>query len=182
VVTGEPGQSFVMGWAKTLHFLAAIAFTIAVLSRILWMFVGRNVYSSWREFVPSSRARLEEAVDRVLFYSLIRRDGQDSVGHNPLAGAGYSGVFGLYLFMIVSGIGLYAMSADARSWMSIFGGVVWWIGGPQLARFLHHAVMWVLLVFFVQHLYFVLLATIGERNGTMDSIFSGYKWFRRDRK
>src|SRR5512132_327390 len=35
--TGPAGQHFAMGWARVLHAYGAIAFTLAVLSRITWM-------------------------------------------------------------------------------------------------------------------------------------------------
>ena len=47
--------------------------------------------------------------------------------------------------------------------------------GLQMARLFHHIGMWIILVFVVAHLYFITLASIIERNGTIDSIFCGYK-------
>ena len=50
-----------------------------------------------------------------------------------------------------------------------------------MARWIHHIVMWLLLGFTVHHVYSAVLVAIIEKNGTLDSIFSGYKWVpRRD--
>ena len=48
--------------------------------------------------------------------------------------------------------------------------------GVQWARWLHHVGMWVLLAFFVAHMFFASLTSRSEKNGTIDSIFSGYKF------
>ena len=48
---GEASEHFIMGTAKLIHFYTAIVFTLSVLSRILWMFVG-NKYARWDKFLP----------------------------------------------------------------------------------------------------------------------------------
>lgn len=179
IVPGEARDHFLTGTVRVIHFYTAIAFTLAVLSRILWMFVSGNRLSSWKQFIPTTLDRFREMWGTLLFYLLIRRDGPESPGHNPLAGGAYSIVFGMYLLMIVTGLGLYGASADARSWMASFGGLLPLVGGGQVARILHHVTMWLLIGFFVHHFYSALLVAIVEKNGTLDSIFSGYKWFKR---
>ena len=39
--------------------------------------------------------------------------------------------------------------------------------------------MWLLIGFIVHHIYSAVLTAIVEKNGTIDSMFSGWKWFRR---
>ena len=46
----DPSQ-YVMGWMTFIHFVAAYAFTISVVARIYWAFVG-NKYANWRVFTP----------------------------------------------------------------------------------------------------------------------------------
>ena len=52
--------------------------------------------------------------------------------------------------------------------------------GLQQARWVHHVGMWLLLGFFVHHLYSAVLASVVEKNGILESIFTGYKWVRRE--
>ena len=56
-VQGEATRHFMMGTMKTIHFVAAMVFLIAVFGRILWMFAG-NPYARWRQFVPIEKKRL----------------------------------------------------------------------------------------------------------------------------
>lgn len=178
-VPGAAGEHFVTGMVRVVHFYAAIVFTLAVLARIAWMFVGKK-HAGWREYIPVQRERRAALLPMLAFYLFLRRKPTLVVGHNPLASASYCVVFLLYLLMIVTGLGLYAVDAGAASpvaWardlLPIFAG----IGG---ARWLHHVTMWLLLGFAIHHVYSALLTSMVERNGTMESIFSGTKWLPRD--
>lgn len=174
------GDHFVMGTMKAIHFWAAIVFTLAVLSRIAWMFLGPK-YARWNQFLPVAGERRRGLWETLKFYLLIRKDEPGFVGHNPLAGLAYVAVFGLYLTAIGTGLGIYALSADVGTWPRAFTWLAFLFGGPQTARWIHHMVMWLLLGFMVHHIASAILMARVERTGTMDSIFSGFKFVRRDR-
>lgn len=177
-----PGASdfrFLMGTVKVIHFYAALVFTLAVYSRILWMFLG-NPYASWREFIPVQRARRRGILPMLKFYLFLRRDPPLAIGHNPLAGATYSVVFLIYLMMTLTGFALYSVSAPVGSHMLIFRELLPLFGGAQTARWIHHAGMWLLLGFAVHHVYSAVMMAMIERKGTLESIFSGYKFFTRE--
>jgi Ni/Fe-hydrogenase 1 B-type cytochrome subunit len=69
---GRASSHFLVGWARVIHFYTAIAFSLAVASRFLWMFLGPR-HSSWRNFVPVARRRRRDFVGTLKFYMLIRR-------------------------------------------------------------------------------------------------------------
>jgi len=175
---GSASDRFVMGWVRVVHFYAAIVFSLAVLSRLLWLFVGKG-HATWREFVPVAPERRAGLGSTLKFYLFMRRTPAPSVGHNPLAAAAYVLVFGLYIVMILTGTGLYAVDAVhsplafAKIFLPLFGGITG-------ARWVHHVVMWLLIGFFVHHLYSAILTSVVEKNGTMESIFTGNKWVPRD--
>ena len=136
IVTGPAGQHFVMGWAKVIHFYAAIVFVLSVVARILWMFVG-NRYARWSEFVPVSPVRWSRLLPTVKFYLFFRRRPPAVVGHNPLAGMTYVLVYGLCLLAIATGLAMYSVSAAGlmrsfgswfRSWAGCrpHGGSITW--------------------------------------------------------
>jgi Ni/Fe-hydrogenase 1 B-type cytochrome subunit len=174
-VPGEARFAFVMGTVKAIHFYAAIVFTVAMLSRIVWMFVG-NEYARWDQLLPVSAARWRVMWGTFRYYVFLRRDPPAVTGHNPLAGVLYTLVFLINLAMIVTGLALYSTSASLDSPLRAFGFLVPLIGGLQTARWIHHVGMWLLLGFFVHHIASALLWSIIERTGTMESIFSGVKF------
>jgi Ni/Fe-hydrogenase 1 B-type cytochrome subunit len=177
-VPGEARQHFVMGTIKAIHFYAAIVFAVSVLSRITWMFLG-NEFARWREFLPLRRDRWREVRRTLAFYLFLRREGPGAIGHNALAGLTYGLVFALCLLEIATGLALYSASAALDSPMRAFGFLVPLFGGLQTARWIHHIGMWLLLGFFVHHLMSALTMSILERSGTMESIFSGFKFVPR---
>lgn len=174
-VPGPAGQSFVMGWMKVIHGYTAFVFIGAVLARVIWMFTG-NKYARWDKFLPVYRTRQKGFWPTVSFYSFMRDQPPGYVGHNPLAGFTYVAVFGLYFVAIGTGLAMRGASADVDSAMRWFASLAPLVGGLQIARWIHHAVMWLLLGFAVHHVYSAVLMASIEKTGTMDSIFTGYKW------
>lgn len=170
---GPAREHFVTGWAKAIHFYSSIVFGLAVGSRLVWMFLGPR-RSGWRNFVPVSRRRWRDLRETLKFYLLINKAPPVTIGHNPLAGLSYVAVFGMYAVMIVTGFALYSVSS--HSYMHAWQFLLPWLHGAQGARWLHHVVMWGIIAFFVAHMFFASLTSRNEKNGTMDSIFSGYKF------
>jgi Ni/Fe-hydrogenase 1 B-type cytochrome subunit len=178
-VPGQAGASFVMGWMKVVHTYAAYVFIVSVLARVCWMFTG-NRYSHWDKFIPVHRSRIHGFWPTIKFYLFALRKPPGFVGHNPVAGATYTLVFGLYFLAIATGLMLRGASADADSFLRWFSSWSPLVGGLYMARWIHHAVMWLLLGFAVHHVYSSVLMSTVEANATVESIFSGYKFVPRE--
>jgi Ni/Fe-hydrogenase 1 B-type cytochrome subunit len=178
IVPGEARFHFVMGTMKVVHSYAAIVFTLSVLARIAWMFVG-NPYARWGTFIPVTRRRRRGLLQTFEFYVFALRKPPGFIAHNPLAGLAYTAVFFLYLVMVGTGLALYSVSAHVGSPLRAFSALLPLFGGPQSARWIHHVVMWLLLGFAVHHVYSGILMSQVEQNATIESIFSGYKFIDR---
>jgi Ni/Fe-hydrogenase 1 B-type cytochrome subunit len=171
---GEATRHFAMGTVKSVHFAAAMVFLVAVFARVLWMFAG-NPYARWHQFIPVSATRLRRIGSTLAYYTFLRREPPAFVGHNPLAGLVYTVVFGLFFVMIASGLALASAGAHVASPLEPFQRLIPWLGGLQMARFIHHVCMWLILGFAAHHVWSAFLIGTVERNSLMDSIFSGYK-------
>jgi Ni/Fe-hydrogenase 1 B-type cytochrome subunit len=174
-VSGPAVQSFVMGWAKTIHFYVAIVFALSVVSRVAWMFMG-NEYSTWDKFLPTDKKRLRGMWNSLRYYLFQLRQPPGFVGHNPLAGFTYLFVFLLFFVMITTGLALYNVSAPIGSPFRVFHFLLPLWGGAQTARWVHHACMWLLLGFAIHHVYSAVLMSQVEARGTVESMASGYKF------
>ncbi len=179
VSPGQAGNQFVMGYTRLVHFYAAIVFTLSVLARITWMFVG-NKYSAWDKFIPARRVRRKGLLPTFKFYSFLLRKPPGFVGHNPLAGLTYCFVFLLYLGTICTGLAMYSASAHVDSPLRFFSFLIPIFGGLQSARWIHHVIMWLLLGFAAHHVYSAVLMSTIEANATIESIFSGFKYVPRE--
>lgn len=178
IVSPGPAEGrFIMGTVKVVHFYAAITFTLAVLSRVAWFFLG-NSFARWDKFLPVRQHRWRGIVPTLKFYLFALRKPPAFVSHNPVAGLVYCAVFFLFFVEITTGCTLYG-SSHAFSYLNVFAGLAPYLGGLQLVRWIHHVVMWLLLGFAVHHVYSAMLMSQIEQNATMESMFSGYKFVPR---
>ncbi len=177
--TGPAGANFTMGYMKIIHFYTAIVFSVAVVSRIIWMFVG-PYHARWHRFLPVHPHRRRSMWGTFKFYVFLQPTPPLAIGHNPLAGLIYAAVYALFILMILTGLSLYSVSAHA-SYMKMWDFLLPVFGGPQTARWIHHITMWLILGFFCHHIWSAFVVARVEKNGILDSIFSGYKFFPRGR-
>lgn len=175
IVSGEAGQAFWTGWMRVIHSYAAIVFTLSVLSRIAWMFMG-NRYSRWYNFIPVRKEARHGLWRTLKYYLFALRLPPGYVGHNPLAGLTYALLFVAFLVQIATGFALYSASAHYGSPMRVFAFLGPVFGGLQAARFIHHLIMWMIWPFFVHHVYSAILMSQVEPTATVESIFSGHKF------
>lgn len=175
----EASFSYLFGWVRFIHFVAAFVFFFNFAFRIYWGFVG-NRYAKWDNFLPLSRRLLvrqvNEAIDVVrieLVQGKIRPI--ESAGHNSLAGWTYFVSFLAFLFQVVTGFAMYA--AMSHSWLpQLFAWVVPLMGGDFAVRQWHHAMMWFFVIFTMVHVYLVFYHDYVEGRGIVSSMTSGWKF------
>jgi Ni/Fe-hydrogenase 1 B-type cytochrome subunit len=168
------GEFFYMAMMRFIHFVAAYVFTVSVLVRIYWAFVG-NEYSRWREFLPFWGQRRRDLVGCVYYYSFIRRECPPAVGHSASAAVSYLILLLLYLAEIGTGFALYGQGHPRGFFWTLMGGwLLYFFQSPAL-RLIHHLIMWAILIFAIIHVYIGWLNDIAEKKFVMSSIFGGYK-------
>lgn len=175
----EASAQFLMGWMKLIHFIAAYIFLFNFIFRIYWGFVG-NKYASWKNFIPTNKKFFRE-IWQVLKMDILMMKGKEhlSVGHNAVAGLSYFLVFILFLLQILTGFGLYAATSDF--WLAkMFAWVPYLTGGDALLRQIHHAVMWLFILFTVVHVYLVFYHDYVEGRGEISSMGGGWKFIEEE--
>ena len=165
---------WVMGDMRFIHILSAFAFTICIAMRIFWFFFG-NRYVTIDQYVPTTKERLRGIFKVATYYSFLRWRPVSYIGHNPLAGLAYFGIYMLSLVEIFTGFTLYSQTLSTP-WIRAAFGWVEPIVSLQYLREIHFCIMFVFWIFFLQHIYTAALVSIEEESGLMDSIFSGYKF------
>src|SRR5215469_1147701 len=93
--SGPATEQFLMGTVRFIHFTTAFVFTMSVLSRVYWAFAG-NRYARWNQFLPVKRGRRRALRWMIGYYTFLRRQPPAEIGHNPLAGVTYIGVYVLF--------------------------------------------------------------------------------------
>jgi Ni/Fe-hydrogenase 1 B-type cytochrome subunit len=177
-IVGTSRTTFLMATVRFLHVSAGFVFIGAFLFRVYWFFAGNN-WSSWRAFVPIRRRQWRGMGRMVAYYSFVRQDLAHHVGHNALAGITYLLMFTLMLVEILTGLALYLQVRGG--WF--LAAVIGWL--PRLIdiqniRLIHFCIMFAFFAFVIHHVYSAVLVSWEERNGLIESIFTGYKFVPAD--
>ncbi|WP_397538831.1 Ni/Fe-hydrogenase, b-type cytochrome subunit [Rummeliibacillus pycnus] len=168
----EEASSFLMGWVRYIHFFSAFLFTVNLLIRLYWTFVGNK-------YATSNLIRKifwKDTWETVKFYLFLKNKKPHFVGHNPLAQLSYWAIIGGgSIIMIFTGFYLYVEPQPE----SFLGWMFTWVpaifGDSFEIRSWHHLVAWAFMAFVVVHVYLSIREDYLVKNGTMSSIFTGYK-------
>jgi Ni/Fe-hydrogenase 1 B-type cytochrome subunit len=171
--TGPATDQFLMGTVRFIHFTVAFVFTVSVLFRVYWAFAG-NTYARWKQFLPVNRGRRRSLGKMLRYYTFFRREPPAEIGHNPLAGVTYIGLYVLFALQIVTGFALYSQPFDGGFWKVAFGWIITAFGAPDV-RLVHDIIMYLIIAFTIHHVYSAVLIDLEERSGLVSSIVTGYK-------
>lgn len=168
-----PKEFYIMSTMRSIHLVAAYAFTISFFMRIYCFFVG-NQYARWGDYIPLTRKAWRDIFDDVRFYLFLKKDIHHRAGHHALAALTYIALFFFYHLEIITGFALDSMSY--HGWVfNLMGGWLLSYMTPPTLRLYHHLFMWGVIVFAIVHVYIGWIIDMKERNGIISSIFSGYK-------
>ncbi len=180
----EAFDTFWMGQVRAIHFIAAYVFFGAMILRIYWAFAG-NKFAHWKAFWPFSKKGIKNII-HVLKHDIFLLPEKNpnindiSIGHNYMATTAYILMFLFGLIMVFTGFGLY--SDNATWWLpKLFAWVPSFVGGDFNARMLHHVSMWFIIFIIIIHVYLVLYHDWLEGRGEASSMFSGFKFVRKER-
>jgi Ni/Fe-hydrogenase 1 B-type cytochrome subunit len=157
-------QVATMQTVQTIHFISMYVFILTTVVRIYWAFFGAgsaNVASTRRiadyKHFGLSRFDWRTMGQWIKYYLFMRKTRPYTAKYNPLQKITYGFLFPLgTLFMALTGFAMFQPTATKMMWWAnIFGGQ----NGTRLA---HYWCMWVLIVFFMVHLYLVVAEDIKE--------------------
>ena len=163
-----------MGWMRFLHFSVGYLFACSLIVRLYWAFMG-NKFAGWRVWFPFSGKRAKDFKETLKFYTFMSHKPPQAAGHTAIAGISYFILFLMFGFQITSGFALYSLGNPGPI-PELMGG--WMLGLFDMVtlRLYHHLVMYFIIAFILVHLYIAWWIDMAARNGTMDSIFAGYKF------
>ena len=92
-----------------------------------------------------------------------------------MAALAYIVVFSLVALEFITGLVLFSV-VEGSHVLNVFVGWIPRVIDIQSIRSAHFLIMFLLAAFFIHHIYSALLVGISERNGEMESIFTGWKF------
>jgi Ni/Fe-hydrogenase 1 B-type cytochrome subunit len=178
-IIGSDVDAFLMGTIRAIHLAAAWVFSVAIICRVIWAFIG-NHWAKWHQFIPVHKQRRVWWRRTLAYYLFLRKEPPPAAGHNPLAGTTYTILFLMFVVQIITGLALAAL-ANPQGVLWTTTGWVFDLASIQTVRLVHHLIMWMTIGFVIHHVYSVVLVDIEEKTGLTSSIITGYKRLPRER-
>ena len=173
-LVADGSRAWVMGWMRFIHELSGFLLIAIFIPRVYWFFAG-NHYASWRSWIPHTARQWTSIKSMVSYYGFRRRKPFEEIGHNSLAALAYIAVFSLVAMEFITGLVLFSV-VEGGHVLNVFVGWIPRVINIQWIRSAHFLIMFLLIAFFIHHIYSALLVGISERNGEMESIFTGWKF------
>jgi Ni/Fe-hydrogenase 1 B-type cytochrome subunit len=172
-------SGYTMGIVRTVHVTTGWIFTVVLAARVYWAFAG-NRWARWDQLLPISRERRRMIRPSIEYYLFRRLEAPPVVGHNPLAGATYVLLFGMFALQAITGFALEALHHPHGLMWDLTGWVYTVLPVPEV-RLFHDLVMWLTFGFIIHHVYSAWLVDKEERSGEISSIITGWKNLPRSR-
>jgi len=170
-------RSWVMGTTRFVHELFGFILISVLIVRFYWFFAG-NRWAHWRAWIPLKREQRRSFNSMILYYAFQRREPFPEVGHNSLAAAAYMAILFFLVVECVTGLVLYSVVSGSHI-LTLWVGWIPRIVDIQYIRATHYLVMFFFMAFLIHHVYSAVLVSKDQRNGLMESIFTGWKFLPR---
>jgi len=147
------GAGFLMAMMRGVHFFFAAILVIAVVARIINMFVGKD--RDWRSFIPTGSDF--KLLPRIInYYAYVGKEPELKKKYNPLQMLSYCLAFILIIFQIISGLAL-KYPDGAFSWFNYA-----WFNNEIEVRMAHFVVTWLFVMFMMIHVYLTIREKFSE--------------------
>lgn len=177
-IAATSGTRFLMGQMRFVHEVSGYLLIAALIVRFYWFFAG-NRWAHWRSFVPIRKKQWIAAWEMLRYYLFINPRPVSTVGHNQLAALSYCAIYGLLLLEVVTGLALF-QHVRQSAFLGFFVGWLPRVIDIQNLRLIHFGSMFLFVYFLIHHVWVALFISTHEGKGIMDSIFSGFKFMRRE--
>lgn len=182
-VEGEATNNFLMGYVRFVHFSAGYILAVGLLGRLYWAVVGNHHARQLITLPVWDKQWWKDMLYMARWYAFLETEARKFSGHNPLSHVAMVLVFGVALLVMVgTGFALYAEGKGMGSWQhDVFGWIIALAGNTQNLHTVHHAGMWVMILFVMIHIYTAVREDIMSRQTLISTIVNGIRIFKDDR-
>ncbi|MEK6545814.1 MAG: Ni/Fe-hydrogenase, b-type cytochrome subunit [Nitrospinota bacterium] len=164
-------NSQLMNLMRFFHF---ISMYIIILSFIAQLYFDKDIW----EYLPTWN-KIKTVPDMLAYYLFLKDTHEEYGKFNPLQALTYF-FWGLLLIIeTLTGFAIYSGNIfgiwDSRT---AFGWVNNILGGMPITRLVHFSIMWIFIITVPVHIYMALLKDLTDRDNTLRSILTGYKFKR----
>ena len=177
--TDEP-TNFMYALFRSWHIIIGFVFISAIfLKSYLFLFAKKHI---------NERLAIIDLFNPIIwakqigFYLLINKHPKLRGVYNPMQFLAYLSFYIMAFGLIITGLILFT-----HVYHDGLGGFLYepmrslevMLGGLAFVRELHHMLMWGVILFVLIHIYIAVYNAVYIREGTIDAIISGIKWYKR---
>lgn len=167
---------YLFGIIRFIHFAAGFAWIVLALWRLSLLIFAKQRQMRWRSLWPIYNK--QDAVnmwEQVKYYLFMSKHGPTHIGHNALQQFTYTGIYGLCIIQILTGLALYGLYDQYNIVWVILSYPIHWFGIPTI-RLFHAIIMFIIWAFVVLHVYLAFRADALERHGGVSAMINGGVW------
>jgi Ni/Fe-hydrogenase 1 B-type cytochrome subunit len=171
---GETVQKMFMGNVRFYHILFGVILCFLLVWRLYLAFFSR-FHADWKDFFAWTN--LKNGIKQVRFYLLVSKEPPEHTHlYGPLQSLAYAGLLGMVFLMVLTGLIMMGagygtgLTAFVYKFVRPFGN---WMGGLATVRWIHHILMWGVILFLPVHIYMAFWYDVIFKEGTVSSMISG---------
>ncbi len=168
---------FLYAQGRTFHEIAGFVLISMFIGKIYYFFFVKSNRDEMRSF--KDLFSIKKWMQQIGYYLFIGKHPILSGAYNVIQLFAYIGLYIMLLFLILTGLILY-MHDFHNSFLSILNtpltSLEVMFGGLASVREIHHILTWGVIIFIIAHVYMSVFNAVYGKEGTIDSIVSGYKW------
>ena len=175
VIAGDTIEKFLMGNMRTLHILFGVFMTVIFIWRFYLAFFS-TFRADWKDFF--AWRDFGNAIKQIKFYTFFSKETPEHrYLYGPIQSIAYNAYMIMFTLIVLTGGILMGAGygGGLTNWLyTIFKPVETLMGGLANVRYLHHLLMWGIILFAILHIYMAFWYDIVFRQGTVSSMISGH--------
>lgn len=179
-ITAEP-TNFLYAKLRAIHEIFGFVLISMFIAKGYYFFFSAKDKQEKRSF--SDLFNVNKWIKQIGYYLFITKHPKQSGAYNVIQLVAY-----LIFYIATAGLILTGLILYIHNYHNGLGGLLYDImryfevmfGGLAAVRQLHHILTWGVILFVFGHIYMVVFNAIYSKEGTVDSIVSGYKWKRKE--
>lgn len=170
----EPETGYLMGTIRFAHFVFGFAWILLGIWRVSLFFFAKRQQMQWKTLWPLYSWEDVHWMGRTIqYYLFLRPHGPAYYGHNALQQLAYTGIYGLCIVQMCTGLALYGLADQTNIVWVILSYPVHWIGVPTV-RLIHTLLMFVIWAFVIIHVYLVFRSDALHGSGETSAMINGH--------
>ncbi len=176
---GEP-TNFLNALFRSWHIIFGFVLICITIGKFYLFFFDKESKlerASFKDFISP-----KVWIQQIKYYMLIDKHPHGAGVYNPLQFIAYITVYATILLISLTGIIMYVHvfhEGLGGFFYDIMRPIEVLMGGLSVVREIHHITMWVFIIFLPLHIYMAVFNSVYQKEGALDSIFSGYRWINK---